>query len=484
MAKSVNRRHFLAHRLALPVQSSRLSVRRSGTLIALTLNAPRRRHDNSEPRHGRPGSMNGHCADREPPHGHQNGYDRPHSRGPREAPALRLPTELLLRIFEFLPILFAHEIREDLVAWSVTSSCPNLMSLSLVCRGWRQAAQGILYHSVNLTRADQVAGFLRTISDRPDLADRVTAAQLGLVEQSPEWAWPADKQAEFSDTFLEILARLPNLRTLYLRALTQGKRRDFFDLLQRLPLKCFMLKFYDSHLNLDGEPLRLSPADIYRAIAIPTLDVFELNWRPWWTNSVNFELPHNLSPSLTRLSITVNSPPGLIRILRLVAPCLRSFNLYTEHILDPGPTGDAMAGLLHLRELRFHSQVSSTAGETNGWFCQVLPALQKLERLSVSDQVAQPSILKRLPASLETLEYIYWDRRPDAILAVFEEILHESQQPLTLKEFLVAVDEQAYADAVDENLVQEVTDSFAKRGVKFRVTFELAEIPYIGWCPL
>jgi hypothetical protein len=36
-------------------------------------------------------------------------------------------------------------------------------------------AQGILYHSVTLTRADQVDGFLRTITDRPDLAERVTA---------------------------------------------------------------------------------------------------------------------------------------------------------------------------------------------------------------------------------------------------------------------------------------------------------------------
>ncbi|KWU45170.1 hypothetical protein RHOSPDRAFT_33111 [Rhodotorula sp. JG-1b] len=428
--------------------------------------------------------MNGHCAGREPPHDHQNGYGRPRSRGPREAPALRLPTELLLRIFEFLPILFAHEIREDLVAWSVTSSCPNLMSLSLVCRGWRQAAQGVLYHSITLTRGDQVDGFLRTITDRPDLAERVTAAQLGLVEHSPEWAWPADKQAALSDAFLEVLGRLPNLRNLYLRALTQGKRRNFHDHLRRPPLKCLMLKFYDSHLNLAGETLHLSPADFYRAIALPTLDVFELNWRPVWNGPIDYELPHGLSPSLTRLSVTVNSPPGLIRILRLVAPCLRSFNLYTEHILDPGPTGDALAGLSLLRELRFDSQVSSTEGETNGWFCDILPALQKLERLSVSDQVAQPSILKGLPASLETLEYIYWDRRPDAILAVFEEILHESRQPLTLKEFLFAVDEEAYADAVDENLVQEVTDSFAKRGVKFSVTFELAEIPYIRWCPI
>jgi hypothetical protein len=46
---------------------------------------------------------------------------------------------------------------------------------------------------------------------------------------------------------------------------------------------------------------------------------------------------------------------------------------------------------------RFDSQVSSTAGETNGWFCHVLPALQKLERLSVSDQVVDrdPKLLER-----------------------------------------------------------------------------------------
>jgi hypothetical protein len=37
---------------------------------------------------------------------------------------------------------------------------------------------------------------------------------------------------------------------------------------------------------------------------------------------------------------------------------------------------------------------------------------------------------------------------------------------------------------MDASNQEEVTDSFAKRGVKFSVTFELAEIPYIGWCPI
>lgn len=426
--------------------------------------------------------MNGHGCAGCTPHGQRDGYDAPRSReSTKQAPALRLPTELLLRVFEFLPILFAHEIREDLVAWSVTSSCPNLMNLSLVCRGWRQAAQGVLYHSITLNRARQLDRFMRTIKDRPDLAERVTTAQLGLVPDTPEWAGSAEEHGRLSDTFIDLLGRLPNLRHLFLRALTQGKRRDFHQQLRRLPLKCMMLKFYDSHLDLRGEPLQFTPADIYRAIAMPQLEVFELNWRPVWSGPVDFELPEELVPAVKRLSIAVNSPPGLIRILRLVAPSLRSFNLYTEHVLDPETTGAAMAGLAHLRELRFDSQVSSTAGETNGWFCQVLPALRKLKRLSVSDQVAQPSILKRLPASLDTLEYIYWDRRPDAILGVFEEMLDESQQPMTLKEFFVVVDEAAYAEAVDDDLVQEVTGSFAKRGVKFRVTFEVAEIPQVGW---
>ncbi|GAA5982574.1 hypothetical protein JCM10908_006703 [Rhodotorula pacifica] len=428
--------------------------------------------------------MNGHGTGRQATNGRRkkvDEYERPPSRNAGQAPALRIPTELLLRIFEFLPILFAHEIREDLVAWSVTSSCPNLMNLSLVCRGWRQAAQGILYHSIVLTRGEQVDLFLRTITDRPDLADRVTTAQLGLVKETPEWSWPADRQADLSDKFLEVLERLPNLRNLFLRALTQGKRRDFINILERIPLKSLLLKFYDSHLSLEGERLYFTPAYIYRATALPKLEVLELNWRPTWSGTTDYELPEGLSPAIKRLSITVNSPPGLIRMLRLVAPCLRSLNLYTEHVLERGPTGDAMAQLSHLRELRFHSQVSSTAGETNGWFCEILPALQKLKRLSVSDQVAQPSILKRLPDSLETLEYIYWDRRPDAILGVFEEILQGSQQPLKLKEFFVTVDEEAYAEAVDDDLVQEVTDSFAKRGVKFSVTFELADIPQVGW---
>ncbi|POY74951.1 hypothetical protein BMF94_1927 [Rhodotorula taiwanensis] len=443
------------------------------------------KEDCSEPPHGKPERTNSHPNGTKP-HGCQHGVDRPKSRGSGQSPALRLPTEILLRVFEFLPILFAHEIREDLVAWSVTSSCPNLMNLSLVCRGWRQAAQGILYHSITLARSEQVELFLRTIRERPDLADRVTSAQLGLIDGTPEWSWSTEKQGNLSDQFLEVISRLGNLRNLLLRALTQGKRRDIHELISRLPLECLMLKFYDTHLDLQGSRLLFSPADIYRTVSKPKLQVFELNWRPHWDDNTDYEIPSDLEPALRRLSVTVNSPPGLIHLMRLLAPSLRDFNLYTEHALEPEATGEAMASLVHLHELRFHSQISTSvgAGETNGWFCNYLPALKKLKRLSVSDQVAQPSILKRLPASLDVLEYIYWDRRPDAMIGVFEEILEESQQPLPLKEFFVAVDEAAYNEAVDEDLVQQVTYSFAKRGVKFQVTFELADIPRIGWCQI
>jgi hypothetical protein len=64
-----------------------------------------------------------------------------HSMAP---PIFRLSPELLLLVFEHLPVMFGRRVEEDLVAWPVTSSCPWLRHCATVCKRWTAPAQQTL----------------------------------------------------------------------------------------------------------------------------------------------------------------------------------------------------------------------------------------------------------------------------------------------------------------------------------------------------
>uniref|UniRef100_A0A0K3CPS0 FGENESH: predicted gene_15.120 protein n=1 Tax=Rhodotorula toruloides TaxID=5286 RepID=A0A0K3CPS0_RHOTO len=397
----------------------------------------------------------------------------------RPSPASRLPTELLFRILEWMPIQYAEEVREDLVAWTITSSCPGLREMSLVCRSWREAAQSILFRSIDLARRYQVCGFIEAAKARPDLAYKCQSARIGMAYGTPEWHASEQDQQELSDRFVDALELVPSLRNLVLRTLMRDSHDRLMHTLERLPLSSFLLKMYDATEEFDGRALMFTPAEIYRAIALPTY-AFELNWRPHWDPSkTDYALPPDLSTRIQRLSVTVNSPPGFQRILRMVDKSLTSFSVYTEHPFDAQGVVAHFSALTGLRELRFESNMPAPVVKHNRWFADVIPALKRLERLSVSEQAAPPCFIRSLPPSVKLVEYIYWDRRPDTIVDSLVEILEEQGEgyKFGLDEFVLTVDEEAFGDTVDEETVEDLTDAFGKLGVKFRVGFDVANIP-------
>ncbi|GAA5856678.1 hypothetical protein JCM9279_004868 [Rhodotorula babjevae] len=425
----------------------------------------------------------------------------------RRTSAASLPTELLLRIFELVPMMYAGEVREDLVAWTVTSSCPDLPKVARVCRGWRRAAQLSLFHSVSLIRRKQVVGFIETASARPDLAQRVSALHIGLVRGMAEHSEPYAQQVELSDRLTEALALCVNVRHLLVNQMRLGDTYRFIDVLERLPLVSLALKMYDPGTDgLDSAVLTV-PSDVYRAFSLPHLRNFELNFRPTWAREANYVFA-NLESRVENMSVTVNAPRGLTPMLSAAGPSLVRLNIYTEHVLDPDLAIAAFSTLVNLREFRLESTVAAPtprlpaaatldggrthgagagtvagagAGDRNDWLEALLPLYTKLQRLSISEQAASAGFLRLLPASVEVAEYISWDARPDSVLEQLEGVLRDPRCALRVPELVLAVDEEAFEGTVDDDVLAGVTGAFAARGVGFRVAFEPMEIPQLRW---
>jgi len=421
----------------------------------------------------------------------------------RPTSAASLPTELLLRIFELMPMMYAGEVREDLVAWTVTSTCPDLPKVARVCRGWRRAAQLSLFHSVSLIRHKQVAGFIKTATTRPDLAQRVTALHIGLVAGTPEHSEPYERQVELSDRLTEALALCVNVRHLVVNQMRLGDTHRFIDVLERLPLVSLLLKMKDPGTDgLDSAILTL-PSDVYRAFSLPHLRTFELNFRPTWARQADFRFA-NLESRVENMSVTVNAPRGLAPMLAAAGASLVRLNIYTEHVLDPDAAVAAFSTLVNLREFRLESTVAAPtprlpaaatpdgAGSGSGsgsgvdrtgndWLEALLPLYTKLQRLSISEQAASAGFLRLLPPSVEVAEYISWDARPDSVLEQLEGVVRDRRGALSLPELVLAVDEEAFEATVDDEALGRVTLAFAARGVAFRVAFEPMEIPLLRW---
>ncbi|GAA6057321.1 hypothetical protein JCM3770_001089 [Rhodotorula araucariae] len=390
-------------------------------------------------------------------------------------PAGLLPTELLLRVFQLLPMMYAAEVREDLVAWTVTSSCPDLPLLARVCRAWRPAAQSTLFHSVSLVRRSQVLGFIKTARLRPDLAAKVVSMQVGMVRGTPEYSDPHDQQVEHSDRCIEAISLAPRIRHVLISQLKRGTRWQIVEVLEGRPIRTLLFKMYDSEL-VDTSVLT-SPRDVFRAFSMPTLRTFELNFRPKWSPHADYTVP-GPTPSLDSLSIAVNAPAGLFRLMAAAAPNLVRLQIYTENALDPVGATVAFRGLVNVCEFRFESNVPEATHASNRWLQALLPSFARLQRLSVCEQAADWGFLRALPPALELVEYLYWDARPDQSLQELEAALR-GRAALPLARLVLTVDEMAFEATVEEQDVKRVTDALVARGVAFRIGFEALEIPTI-----
>ncbi|BGP43829.1 hypothetical protein JCM10450v2_008027 [Rhodotorula kratochvilovae] len=398
---------------------------------------------------------------------------------PRPSPASTLPTELLLRVFELMPMMYAGEVREDLVAWTVTSSCPDLPLVARVCRTWRAAAQSTLFHSISLVRRSQVLGFIEAARLRPDLAAKVVAMQVGLVRGTPEYSEPFEQQVELSDHCIEALSLVPKVRHVLVSQLKKGTRWRFVDVLEGRPLQTLAFKMYDSKLVERDTSVLTGPGDVYRAFSIPTLRTFELNFRPKWARVANYAGPV-ATPQLDSLSITVNAPAGLFRLMTAAAPTLVRLHVYTENALDPASATAAFRELVHVREFRFESNIPEATPADNRWLQTLVPSFTRLERLSLCEQTADWTVLHGLPPALRLVEYLYWDARPDHSLQQLEAALRTMEE-LSLPQLVLTVDDSAFEETVEDGDVDRIREALKAKGVDFEVGFEPLQIPAIRW---
>lgn len=90
----------------------------------------------------------------------------------RSCLATRLPPEILLDIFEYLP-------RHGPKYWSgIDDPATVTWNIALVCRGWHGAATEFLYHSICLTTAKSVHGLCRTLQIQPSLRSLIKVITL------------------------------------------------------------------------------------------------------------------------------------------------------------------------------------------------------------------------------------------------------------------------------------------------------------------
>ncbi|GAA5905945.1 hypothetical protein JCM6882_009078 [Rhodosporidiobolus microsporus] len=121
------------------------------------------------------------------------------------ARAAHLPVELLLRIFEWLPEIHGDTVVEDMVAWTITSSCTWLRHCARVCKAWRAPAQNTLFRSVQFHQHEQCAQFVKTVMARPDLAGRTRALCVGLEPSDREKRQSQEEREEISGCMVEAI---------------------------------------------------------------------------------------------------------------------------------------------------------------------------------------------------------------------------------------------------------------------------------------
>ncbi|GAA6038737.1 hypothetical protein JCM8097_002372 [Rhodosporidiobolus ruineniae] len=440
------------------------------------------------------------------------------------SPAVRLPAEILARIFEWLPLQFGHAVKEDTVSWAISSSCPALRQASLVCKNWRHPAQHQLVRSIQFKRLSQAKRFLRTLDDHPDLAKHARAICIGL-QQDHEGRNSEEARVAISHAMVEYLERLPNVHSIRVRFLMESSRDRFVHICNNRHLRVLLLKTYElAHKHIGGACV-MHPLDIYRAVCKPSMRVFEMSVHPRWKpEDVQLAPPPELSSPVISLSLTVNVPAATHHFLSLFGARLRYLSLYTEHQLSPVECAAAFRSLTGLRELRFESNIEADGSDpldkgANLWFEDVFAPVRspsvgggnaggsasvnggsagstpspaptspfpELRKLSLSDQAATPSVLRHLPPSLVTFEYIQRSATAERIFATLASLLAATpgvDLPESLEEVVVVSDEDQMGSvesdgvgATDEE-AERVRRAFEERGVRFEARGEEADIP-------
>lgn len=209
-----------------------------------------------------------------------------------QASLITLPTELLSAICAELCWHCSGTLVHT--SWACQASQANLLSLSKTCRRLHATAEPTRYHCPFLQHKWSLAFLLRTLSERPDLAARLSGAHVDCLCRLPPPVSNNGHAKSTSVRLLEYLGDAARIPSTPLRGV--GRRTQHAALilsllrlapnLQRLDLDLFGLEQFR---RLDW------PAEVFASFAPPTLRVLYLS-------GDGHELPLDVAGPVLRLA--------------------------------------------------------------------------------------------------------------------------------------------------------------------------------------
>lgn len=383
-----------------------------------------------------------------------------------ESLAQNLPYHILLDCFTYAAD--QNELEQArggrLVGWDSNES---VRFLSLICKNWVDAAQCVLYKSIAIIGAESARRFLRTCSERPDLAERVKALVIGLgdVQESTQLEMG---QARDSLPLVKVIEACPTLAHLQVRPLHESARTSLMAAITSKPL-----------LSLVCAPRLVKPnvgwtRELYKStdieLALPTLLRLELDF---WASPVTLPIPLPVIPplSLVELRLHCDLPHELLFLLLTAAgSTLEVADLYFEKLLSLEETTAALATSVHtMKKLRYIS--NPTLDELNNFnvnvtpiFDRLLPHYQQLERLSVSATEVSTNLFRLLPPCLRDLEVQSFNHHGTFVYSnVLLLALRDQSFNFTLETFTV----HDAAEVWEEESVELVRAACRSRGITF-----------------
>jgi hypothetical protein len=161
----------------------------------------------------------------------------------------------------------------------------------------------------------------------------------------------------------------------------------------------------------------------------------------------------------------------------MMVDTLEVLSVYTSLPLDAALARPAFAALVNLRTLRFESIVAESvpnAAQANFWLQDVIYDYPHLSRLSVTHQDVLPTFFMT-PHSFEVLEFITLAPNPEEQLRSFAAIARTPDAVFCTSTCIFIADAEAFGRHVEAKEIKDVVEAFERKGITFKVKFEIGD---------
>ncbi|KAK4054663.1 hypothetical protein OIO90_003475 [Microbotryomycetes sp. JL221] len=339
------------------------------------------------------------------------------------------------------------------------TSNEHFYNYTLVCRAWTEPAYDKLYSSVGLFSDFQATCFLRTIQDKPQLADAVNKLAVGLGLESERSNDIASVSAT-SHTIVDIINRCRGLHFLHVRALHSCVRQSLLSSLRNRKLDALVLGPCLPLPEPNWSTELHYPSDVcFAACVTETLELqydlpspLELEQQRQIEQRLSENLPDKLSIRNMRISADLSD----IALFALLERCsqLQYLDVYIERALPASsPTNEQLDLIDPNRESAFDFVIQESVN---------------LEHLTVTSTEISDRALRRLPPKLTTLTVQAYNHK--SCFRYTTQLKDLLQDPKTDLKNLETIEVKDLASAWNEIQIEEIKLACASRGIRFFFT--------------